>query len=212
MSVTPRSVFTERRLQPRQRQANSRRRSRSRALSNRADNRRAAVAQVSQPSDRPYLKAISTVPQTQSPAPPQQAERPNYVATLKSPSLPNWLRLLMRLERGTTFMTMLLGCSVLVVYGFTFYSQQRWSQEYETLQTLQRKERRLTSAIETLKEDAARAAENPHNGLVPQNPASTIFLPAPPQGTVEEATEAPKAVAAPRKGNRRKTVSPPAGY
>lgn len=192
MAFAPRSVFTERRRQPR-RQAENPRRLRSRAASNLERQRANADQSASQRSGRPYLRAIpsptaSPLPQRinfASPQPPNESGR-QRIPTLRTPALPAWLRLLLRVERGATFFAAFLGFSVLSVYGFTFYSQQVWSQEYEELQTLQRKERRLTSAIETLKQDAAKAAENPDSGLVPQNPASTIFLPAAPPTATEE--------------------------
>ncbi len=97
--------------------------------------------------------------------------------------LPVWLRLLKRLERTSTLTTFLLGIGVLAIYSFTVYLQQRWSDAYADLQSLHRKERGLTAAIASLKEQLAKDAENPNAGLVPQRPNNTIHLKASPQSS-----------------------------
>lgn len=90
---------------------------------------------------------------------------------------PNWLRVLIGLERCVSVMTIALGAATLTVYGLTVSSGQQWSRDYNRLQSLQRYERQLRVANEMLKNQMAEQAENPDTGLVPQNPANTIFLP-----------------------------------
>ncbi|MDP8934235.1 MAG: hypothetical protein M3N42_08835, partial [Cyanobacteriota bacterium] len=60
------------------------------------------------------------------------------------------------------------------------YGEQRWSQDYQKLETLRLQEQQLSAASEVLKHQLAKEAQNPETGLTPQNPGDTIFLqPAP---------------------------------
>lgn len=98
-----------------------------------------------------------------------------------SQSAPLWFNLLVGLQRGSSVVTFLLIAAVLVVYGWTVYSQQLWSQEYRKLENLQRQERQLTAKNEILKNQLAQQAERPEAGLVPHTPKDTIFLEPAPQ-------------------------------
>lgn len=95
--------------------------------------------------------------------------------------LPLWLRSLIGAQRSLSILTGALSIAVLSVYGQTVYSQQLWSQEYRKLENLQRHERQLTAASEVLKNQIAQQAETSRAGLVPSNPANTIFLQPAPQ-------------------------------
>ncbi|MGE5655506.1 MAG: hypothetical protein ACM37W_02610 [Actinomycetota bacterium] len=93
---------------------------------------------------------------------------------------PLWLRSLQGLQRTTSVITFVLLSATLSVYGLSVYSQQRWSEEYQKLETLRRNEQQLNAANEVLKHQIATAAENPDSGLTPQHPEDMIFLqPAP---------------------------------
>lgn len=98
-----------------------------------------------------------------------------------SQSVPLWLLLLRYWQRNTSVVTFILVTTTLTVYGWTVYSQQRWSQEYRKLVTLQRDERQLTTTTELMKNNMALEAEKAAAGLAPPNPAQTIFLTLPPQ-------------------------------
>ncbi|MEG4284328.1 hypothetical protein QUB68_14465 [Microcoleus sp. A006_D1] len=89
---------------------------------------------------------------------------------------PVWLRSLLRMQRASTAAAVLLLGGALSVYGLTVYSEQRWSQEYQKLETLRLREQQLSAASEVLKHQLAQEAQNPESGLVRQNPADTIFL------------------------------------
>ncbi|MFQ4141549.1 hypothetical protein [Chlorogloeopsis sp. ULAP02] len=98
----------------------------------------------------------------------------------KQGSAPLWLLRLYTLYRHSSVMTFLLVAAMLVVYGWTVYSQQMWSQAYRKLQTLQRDERQLTTNNEVLKNQMAQEAQTSAAGLVTPSPAGTVFLrPAP---------------------------------
>ncbi|MEG3880886.1 hypothetical protein QT972_26335 [Microcoleus sp. herbarium7] len=93
---------------------------------------------------------------------------------------PVWLRSLLRVERASCAAAVLLLGGALTLYGLTVYSEQRWSQEYQKLETLRLREQQLSAASEVLKHQLAKEAQNPETGLAPQKPADTIFLaPAP---------------------------------
>jgi len=103
------------------------------------------------------------------------------VRTLPYPQpLPLWLRGLFALQQGSTLVTILLVVAGLGVYGWTVYTQQRWSDAYRQLERLQKRERQFLTTNEVLKSQLAEQAESPGVGLVPPDPNSTIFLsPAP---------------------------------
>ena len=89
---------------------------------------------------------------------------------------PMWLRSILRVDRASSAVAVLLLGGALSLYGLTVYSEQRWSQEYQKLETLRLREQQLTAASEVLKHQLAKEAQNPETGLMPQKPADTIFL------------------------------------
>lgn len=95
-------------------------------------------------------------------------------------AIPVWLLRLYTLHRYSSVVAFSLVTATLVVYGWTVYSQEIWSQGYRRLQNLQRQERQLTTTNATLTNKMAQEAERPTTGLVSPTPARTIFLsPAP---------------------------------
>lgn len=105
------------------------------------------------------------------------------VTRLNTPQrlIPAWLRSLRFLHRSSDIVTFLLIATTLTVYSWTVYTQQQWSQEYRKLQNLQRQERHLTTANETMKDQLAQQAERPATGLVTPTHANAIFLTPAPQ-------------------------------
>ncbi|MDJ0619202.1 MAG: hypothetical protein QNJ63_21085 [Calothrix sp. MO_192.B10] len=114
---------------------------------------------------------------------PQRLEtNQNQVSSLPLVSPPNnttpwWLLRLYALHRYSCLGAFLLVVAVLVVYGWTVYSQKLWGQNYRKLQELQRDERQLTKTNEVLKNKMAQEAEKPNAGLLSPTPNTTIFLP-----------------------------------
>jgi hypothetical protein len=90
---------------------------------------------------------------------------------------PVWLLRLYAVYRYSSATAFLFVAATLVVYGWTVYSQELWSQAYRTLQSLQRNERQLTTTNATLTSKMAEEAEQPRAGLVSPSPGNTIFLP-----------------------------------
>jgi hypothetical protein len=84
--------------------------------------------------------------------------------------------MLVRTHRASIILAFILGVAALVVYGSTVYTQQLWSKEYRKLKTLQRNERELLAAGESLKGQIAQQAERPGSQLIPKTPSSMIFL------------------------------------
>ncbi len=106
---------------------------------------------------------------------------------------PEWFRRLSNLQHRFGAATFVLVGGMLLVYGATVYTQQKWSQEYRKLGNLQRHERQLVTANESLKNQMATEAETPATGLVPPNPAEAIILqPTTQKATLPQAKPAPK--------------------
>ena len=107
---------------------------------------------------------------------PQPIATPT-VATLPQPRpVPAWLRLLMKVQQGSTVMTLLLMGTVLAIYGWTVFTQQRWGHEYRRWGALQKHEQQLMATNEVLKNQMAQQAESPKAGFVAPDPSSMIFL------------------------------------
>ncbi|MBW4668484.1 MAG: hypothetical protein KME60_13920 [Cyanomargarita calcarea GSE-NOS-MK-12-04C] len=90
---------------------------------------------------------------------------------------PMWLLRLQILNRHSSLLAFLMVATMLVVYGWTVYSQQLWSQSSKRLQSLQRQERQLMATDAALKEQMAKEAQKAPNGLVSPTPGNMIFLP-----------------------------------
>lgn len=136
--------------------------------------------------------AFDLEPPTLAPplAPPTLASP--TVTTLPQPRpVPAWLKLLMKVQRGSTVMTLLLMGTVLAIYGWTVFTQQRWGHEYRRWGALQKHEQQLMATNEVLKNQMAQQAETPKAGLVAPDPSSMIFLaPAAPRPAVQPDIEA----------------------
>jgi hypothetical protein len=146
--------------------------------------------QASQPqaSQTAVRRSIATNPFD---LPPQVRSTP-VVRTLPQPQpLPTWLKLMIKVQKGSTVLTFLLMGTVLAVYGWTVLTQQRWGHEYRRWGALQKHEQQLMATNEVLKNQMAQQAENPKAGLVAPDPSSMIFLtPAAPRPAVQPDVEA----------------------
>jgi hypothetical protein len=90
--------------------------------------------------------------------------------------LPLWLSRLYIFQRNTSIMTFFSVGATLLVYGWTVYSQEIWSQSFKKLDNLQRQERQLTVTNGVLKSKMAADAEKNNSGLTSITPQKTIFL------------------------------------
>lgn len=89
---------------------------------------------------------------------------------------PLWLKLLSHLQQRFSAIAWLLVAIVLIIYGWSVYSQKKWNQDYGRLKSLQIYEQQLTRANEVLKNQLANQAQQPDMGLVPPDPAAAIVL------------------------------------
>jgi len=93
------------------------------------------------------------------------------------PTEPRWLLSMYMINRYSSGLAFLLVVATLIVYGWTVYSQELWSDSYRKLQSLQRHERQLNTANATLTSKMAQEAEQPGMELVSPTSKGTIFLP-----------------------------------
>lgn len=93
-------------------------------------------------------------------------------------SMPVWLLRMYTINTYSSISAFLLVIATLIVYGWTVYSQELWSDFYRQLQSLQRHERQLNTANATLTSKMAQEAENPGTELVSPTSEKAIFLPA----------------------------------
>lgn len=94
-----------------------------------------------------------------------------------TPTMPEWLLRMYMVNRYSSILAFLLVVATLIVYGWTVYSQELWSDSYRKLQSLQRHERQLNTANATLTSKMAQEAEQPGTELVSPTSQGTIFLP-----------------------------------
>ncbi|MEA5503389.1 hypothetical protein VB735_09760 [Halotia wernerae UHCC 0503] len=123
-----------------------------------------------------------------------------------SKTAPLWLLRLYNLHHYSSVVAFFLVAATLVVYGWTVYSQELWSQDYHRLQNLQRNERQLTTTNATLTNKMAEEAERPTTGLVSPTPARTIFLPPASHGSN------PTPSSEPPKSETQQYIPSPLGY
>lgn len=146
------------------------------------------TSQISRTAIHPSGTQVTPITKLQPTVAPRRVQAANVKRLPNNRQLPLWLRSLIGVQRSLSILTGTLSIAVLSVYGQTVYSQQLWSQEYRKLENLQRNERQLTAASEVLKNQIAQQAETSRAGLVPSNPANTIFLQPAPQRPAPVAT------------------------
>jgi hypothetical protein len=139
-------------------------------------------------SDIPDRRHNSPQLAAYSPMQPRSVEplRPVVQPMPQPRPLPTWVKVLLRVQKTSSMLTFLIMGSVLLTYGWTVVTQQRWGHEYRHWEALQKHEQQLMATNEVLKNQMAQQAENPKVGLVAPDPSSMIFLtPAPPRPTVQ---------------------------
>ena len=95
-----------------------------------------------------------------------------------SQSIPLWLTILL-LTKNVSFLICYVTVGLaLTMYGMTVYAPQQWTQKYNQLQQLQKKERQFTFSDEMIKHQLALDANQANSGLVNPDPTQPpIFLP-----------------------------------
>jgi hypothetical protein len=127
-------------------------------------------------SARQRLRDTSNI-KTQTTSVPEVSKQkaPSVPVMPSAESVPSWLLRFYALHRHSSIVAFLLVATTLMVYGWTVYSQQLWSQSYRHLQNLQRHERQLMTTNEVLKNKMAQEAERPSAKLVSPTPSGMIF-------------------------------------
>ena len=98
----------------------------------------------------------------------------------QQPKLPLGLRVLTRLQQGSTAMTGLLVTAALLIYGSTVYVDKSTSRAIIQLDELQGESQQLTSANESIKQSLAEQAAQPSSGLELYEAGDVLFVdPAP---------------------------------
>ena len=118
------------------------------------------------------------------------------------PLLPAWLRSLLKVQKSSLAVAVVLAVAMVGSYGWSVYSQQLWGKEYSRLQQLRRQERQLTAGSEMMKHDIAKHVNASQLGLVPQSSEQVIFL----KPAVERKTTPLREITTPP------LPSPPLGY
>jgi hypothetical protein len=73
-------------------------------------------------------------------------------------------------------MTFLLAACVLAIYAQIVHSQHQWSRHYQRLEELERQERQLIAASESLREQSSRREALSNKGLEPLTLSNAIFV------------------------------------
>ena len=139
----------------------------------RSNHLRALPSQPRSPS-RPLPLPRSPLPAAAPPSRRTRATTLRHLPTMRS--LPRWLHSLIRVQKFSLLVALGLSVSALAVYGWTFYSQHRWGQQYHQLEELRRTDRQMSAYIGVMKDDIASQAGRSHNNLVPKSPATLIFV------------------------------------
>ncbi|MBE9061327.1 hypothetical protein [cf. Phormidesmis sp. LEGE 11477] len=108
----------------------------------------------------------------------------------KQPRLPFGLRLLHRVQQGSTVLTGLLVTSALVAYGSSVYIDRSTNQALAQLNALQSESQQLTTANESIKQSLAEQAIEENSGLEPYAPDDMLFItPEPRRAPVKDVEE-----------------------
>lgn len=109
----------------------------------------------------------------------------------KQPKLPFAIKLLTRLQQGSTAITCLLATSALVVYGSTVYVDKSTEYALTQIDQLQGESQQMTAANEAIKESLAEQAAQPGSGLTPYKAGDVLFLKPAPTRPLAEVNSAP---------------------
>ncbi|MDJ0703703.1 MAG: hypothetical protein QNJ46_10525 [Leptolyngbyaceae cyanobacterium MO_188.B28] len=108
---------------------------------------------------------------------PQSPDREQAVFQLPDKSAaPLWLKILLSVYQGSTFVTGGLVASAMLIYGLTVGVNQLMVQGVHRLEGLQRSKQQLLAANEALKAHMAQQAENSGADSYIPHPAAAIFV------------------------------------
>ncbi|MGD1898095.1 MAG: hypothetical protein ACFB16_14215 [Phormidesmis sp.] len=102
------------------------------------------------------------------------------------PTLPLGLRILNRVQHGSTILTTMLITGALVLYGSSVYVDKSANRAMAELNHLQNESQQLTTANEAIKQSLAEQAAQENSGLEPYDSDDVLFVaPEPPRPSVD---------------------------
>ena len=121
--------------------------------------------------------ASNVVPlQVGAPAQRVRLDADSTLSLPQQPKLPLGLRVLTRLQQGSTAVTGFLVTAALVVYGSTVYIDKSTNKAIVQLDELQGESQQLTSTNESIKQSLAEQAIRPDSGLEPYEAGDVLFV------------------------------------
>ncbi|MEY2976858.1 MAG: hypothetical protein ACO3NK_09640 [Prochlorotrichaceae cyanobacterium] len=108
-------------------------------------------------------------------AAPQVVEPAKVASLSQALQLPLWLRLILAVQQSSSLLVLILGTLTLGSYASVVYSQHRWGQAYETLESLRQEEYQVTAINESLKENLVNSAAQ-NTALKWPEPNDMVFL------------------------------------
>ncbi|MEO1210146.1 MAG: hypothetical protein AAFX78_11445 [Cyanobacteria bacterium J06638_20] len=127
-----------------------------------------------------HLRPVATPPRSTPIHPTPTRSAPNVRRLPTAKPVPGWLRA-MAIAQGIALpLTFAMVGIMGIVYGWSVYAQQRWSQNYDQLDQLRQREQQLLAADEAFKNELAQQAMHENSALVVSDLNSTLFMDAPP--------------------------------
>lgn len=108
----------------------------------------------------------------------ERRKSPHQLTVIESISRPDptWLPAVMVLRKGTTPVAIVSIIGVMLIYGVNVLIQREWSNQFETLETLQHQHSALVTQIERKKYQIPRDLEIDAKDYVNLNQENTIFI------------------------------------
>ena len=115
------------------------------------------------------------------------------VSSLGKPKLPFGLKLLNRIQHGSTVVTSVLITGALVLYGSSVYVDRSANRTMSELNRLQSDSQQLTAANEAIKQSMAEQAMSEGSGLEPYEAGDVLFVSPQPMRAEKEGAKSKKA-------------------
>lgn len=139
------------------------------------------------PSQRTQARRRREPAQTLTPL--QRFNRRPILVLSTQPTFPLWLKVLISLKQGVALTLLLSVVAMLAAYTWVADTQRLWGQNYQQLRQMERKERQLHEANESLRGHFVDISQQNNADLVPINPANAIFLKAAESRPLDRADE-----------------------
>jgi hypothetical protein len=111
----------------------------------------------------------------------------------RQPKFPLWLKVLMGVQQGSTFITGGLVATTLVVYSWTVYVDNMVYRTFHQLDNLKTQTQQMTTANETLKNNMALQATSDTSHLTAHQPKQAVFVKPSPSRVIPTQPSTPQA-------------------